>query len=148
LVANARQQLREMIAQNRNHASVAVWGIANEVDFGPNRPGFLNNGTSQVPDPMPLLRNLNALAHSLDAARPTTLATCCEDTGQKDIPSVADITDVSGANRYFGWYYGKADEMGPHLDHLRQRPRQPLSVTEYGGAVRFRCILTTWMRAD
>jgi beta-galactosidase len=134
LVADAQQQLRELIAQNRNHASVAVWGIANEVDFGPNRPGFLNNGTSATPDPTPLLRNLNALAHRLDPSRPTTLATCCEDHGMDQIPTVADITDVAGANRYFGWYYGKAEEMGPHLDHLHaKRPHQPLAVTEYGG---------------
>jgi beta-galactosidase len=33
LVENARQQLQELIRQNYNHASVAVWGIANEVDL-------------------------------------------------------------------------------------------------------------------
>jgi beta-galactosidase len=96
LIANARQQLRELIAQNRNHPSVAVWGIANEVDFGPNRPGFLNNGTTTAPDPRPLVRDLNALSHQLDPSRPTALATCCEDRGMDQIPAVADITDVSG----------------------------------------------------
>ena len=134
LTANARQQLRELIAQNRNHASVAVWGIANEVDFGPNRPGFLNNGTSSIPDPLPLLKDLNTLAHKLDPSRPTALATCCEDNGMKQIPVVADAADVAGVNRYFGWYYGKAQEMGKHLDGLHaKRPNQPMAVTEYGG---------------
>lgn len=134
LVANARQQLRELIAQNRNHPSVAVWGIANEVDFGPNRPGFLNNGTTTAPDPRPLVRDLNVLSHQLDPSRPTALATCCEDRGMDQIPAVADITDVSGANRYFGWYYDRAEGLGPHLDQLHaKRPNQPLAVTEYGG---------------
>ena len=39
LRANARQQLTELIRQNHNHASVAVWGIANEVDFGNSTAG-------------------------------------------------------------------------------------------------------------
>ena len=134
LIANGSQQLRELIAQNRNHPSVAVWGIANEVDFGPNLPGFLNNGNGVAPDPTPLLRELNTLAHRLDPSRPTTLATCCEEKGQSGVPPVADITDVSGANRYFGWYYGKKEELGAHLDVLHaKRPHQPLAVTEYGG---------------
>lgn len=133
LLADARQQLRELITQNRNHASVAVWGIANEVDFGPNRPGFLNNGTTAVSDPMPLLRDLNAIVHNLDPSRPSTLATCCEDNHMSGIPPVADITDVSGVNRYFGWYYGQTQDLGTHLDALHaKRPDQPLAVTEYG----------------
>ncbi|MDE1916725.1 MAG: glycoside hydrolase family 2 [Sphingomonadales bacterium] len=133
LLANARQQLRELITQNSNHAAVAVWGIANEVDFGPNRPGFLNNGTSAVPDPMPLLRNLNSLAHDLDPSRPTALATCCEHDDMPGVPLVAGITDTSGANRYYGWYYGQLQDLGTSLDTLHaKRPDQPLAVTEYG----------------
>jgi beta-galactosidase len=49
LRANARQQLAELIAQNRNHASVAVWSIANEVDFGNSLPMFLTGGSGTRP---------------------------------------------------------------------------------------------------
>ena len=133
LLANARQQLREEIAQDRNHPSVAIWSIANEVDFGPNRPGFLNNGTTTAPDPVPLLRDLNALAHQLDPSRPTAIANCCEDRGMAQIPLVADVPDISAANRYFGWYYGNVEDLGPALDNLhRKRPAQPLALSEYG----------------
>jgi hypothetical protein len=46
---------------------------------------------------------------------------------------VAAITDVSGANRYFGWYYTPSELLGPALDALRKkRPDKPLSVSEYG----------------
>ena len=38
---NARQQLRELIAQDFNHPSVITWSIANEVDFGNSMPAFV-----------------------------------------------------------------------------------------------------------
>jgi beta-galactosidase len=133
LAANARQQLQELIRQNYNHPSVAVWGIANEVDFGPGRPDFLGRAPAHVPDPMPLLRMLNGLAKAEDPGRATVLATCCEDRGMPDVPIAAAATDAAGANRYFGWYYGKPGELSVHLDTLHaRRPGQPLSVSEYG----------------
>ncbi|WP_227711011.1 glycoside hydrolase family 2 TIM barrel-domain containing protein [Novosphingobium ovatum] len=142
LVANARQQLQELIRQNANHASVATWGIANEVDFGNSLPLFLTGRTNgQTPDPIPLLQELNSLAHAEDPSRPTTLATCCEGRlfdATVQVPVVSQVTDLGGANRYFGWYFGAANDLGPQLDQLHAtRPHQPLSVTEYGagGAV-------------
>src|SRR5258706_8933525 len=44
LTANAMQQLTELIRQNYNHPSIAVWSVANEVDLaatqtnGPSKP--------------------------------------------------------------------------------------------------------------
>jgi beta-galactosidase len=137
LRANARQQLLEMIRQNQNHPSVAIWGIANEVDFGNSLPGFITgrkDGT--YADPLPLLEELNALAKATDTSRPTALATCCEGrlfAADVSVPEVSQVADLGGANRYFGWYFGAADDLGPHLDSLHaKRPEQPLSVTEYG----------------
>jgi beta-galactosidase len=138
---NARQQLRELIAQDFNHPSVIAWSIGNEIDFGNSIPAFVGNKTGAVPDPLPLLRELNQLAHELDSGRPTTLATCCEGIRYAPdtvVPITASVTDLSGANRYFGWYYGKPSDLGPHLDALHHtRPAQPMAVTEYGagGAV-------------
>lgn len=132
LARNAHQQLRELIKQNRNHPSVVTWGIANEVDFGPNRPVFLRQA-SVVPDPAPLLRELAGQARTLDPLRPTTLATCCEREQMRDVPEVSNITQIAGANRYYGWYFGAVDELGPRIDDLHaKRPLQPLSVSEYG----------------
>ncbi len=132
---NARQQLRELIAQDFNHPSVVTWSIGNEIDFGNSMPAFVGNTSGGVPDPMPLLKELNQLAHQLDPGRPTTLATCCEGRYAADtlVPITASVTDLSGANRYFGWYYGKPSDFGPHLDSLHHtRPAQPMAVTEYG----------------
>ena len=133
IVDNARLQLLELIHQNFNHSSVAAWGIANEVDFGPGRPDFLGRPPEVVADPMPLLNNLAALSRELDPNRSVVLANCCEERGMKDVPVVAQAVDAVGANRYFGWYYGKPDELGEHLDDLRRKhPQIPLSVSEYG----------------
>ncbi len=101
----------------------------------------MGNKTGAVPDPLPLLKELNQLAHELDPGRPTTLATCCERIRYAPdtvVPITASVTDLSGANRYFGWYYDTPSDLGPHLDALHHtRPAQPKAVTEYGagGAV-------------
>lgn len=138
LVANARQQLSELIHQNYNHPATAIWSIANEVDFGNSLPAFVVGGShGHSPDPMPLLRQMQALAKEEDPSRPTALATCCEGRlfgANVDIPETAVAADLGGANRYFGWYFGKPRDLGPALDQLHaKRPAQPLSVTEYGG---------------
>ncbi|MCW2363007.1 MULTISPECIES: glycoside hydrolase family 2 TIM barrel-domain containing protein [Sphingobium] len=130
---NARMQLQDLIKQNYNHASVAVWGIANEVDFGPGRPDFLGRPPEVLANPRPLLDELNALAKSVDPLRPVVLAQCCEGRGMPDVPPVAESVDAVGANRYYGWYYGEPDQLGAHLDELRaKRPDQPISISEIG----------------
>jgi beta-galactosidase len=126
-----------LIRQNQNHPSVAIWGIANEVDFGNSLPAFITGRKDgKVADPLPLLTELNALAKATDPSRPTSLATCCEGrlfASDVTVPDVSQVADLGGANRYFGWYFGKAEDLGPHLDSLRgKRPDQPLSLTEYG----------------
>ena len=133
IVENARLQLLDLVHQNFNHASVAVWGIANEVDFGPGRPDFLGRPPEVIADPMPLLNNLAQLSRELDPNRPVVLANCCEERGMKEVPVVAEAVDAVGANRYFGWYYSTPDQLGEHLDSLREKhPDIPLSVSEVG----------------
>ncbi|VXB23292.1 glycoside hydrolase family 2 TIM barrel-domain containing protein [Brevundimonas sp. G8] len=136
LRANARQQLTELIQQNRNHASVSVWGIANEVDFGNSLPIFLTGDASSLPDPLPLLHELDALAKKLDPSRHTTLATCCEARHFAEgvtVPATAVAADLGGMNLYYGWYYDGPSDLAAALDSVRQRrPEQPLAITEYG----------------
>lgn len=138
LAANAHQQLKELIKQNYNHPSIAVWSIGNEVDLRstsadkPARAGAL-------------MSSLNALAKRLDPGRLTTHADCCEQTPiatgveagkgneRKPRDQLVGITDTQGYNRYFGWYYGTFAELGPYLDAAHARhPQLPLAVSEYG----------------
>ena len=137
LTANARRQLMELVRQNYNHPSIAVWSLGNEVDLtatkikGPSKPAEL-------------LQSLNALAKSEDPSRATTLADCCEvgisppQVGRA-LPDVAarepvvGIADTVGYNRYFGWYTGQFSDFGVMLDAAHARhPHLPIAVSEYG----------------
>ncbi|MGO2234885.1 MAG: glycoside hydrolase family 2 protein [Marinomonas sp.] len=141
LLVNAELQLKEMIKQNFNHASVAFWGVANEVDFGAVVPAFLGATRGNTPDPIPVLKSLADMVKQLDPSRASTLANCCEareEVKDIDIPKTSPVADTVGLNRYYGWYYGDVDDFGPHLDALHvQYPNLPISVSEYGagGAV-------------
>jgi beta-galactosidase len=133
--ANATQQLLELIRQNYNHPSIAVWSIANEVDLRPTQ----SKGPSK---PRALLESLNRLAKEEDPSRFTTLADCCEvhvpphdsdDVSAAPRDAIVGITDVVGYNRYFGWYNGTFADFGPMLDAAHARhPSLPISVSEYG----------------
>lgn len=127
--AIAESQLRELIKQNFNHPSVFVWSIGNEVNLRATKPGEGEHAK-------PLLSDLNALAHKLDPSRPTTMADCCEPgTGvtNQEAEVLAGITDAFGYNRYQGWYYQTAQDLGPVLDSYHKlHPTVPLSVSEYG----------------
>lgn len=131
LIANARQQMKEMIRQNFNHPSIVTWGIGNEVDidlaFGRLGPKADSRG---------LLKELNGVSKQEDPSRPTVIADCCEDTPGDKADYLRPLTgesDLMGYNRYYGWYYGEVGDLGPHLDKLHaQYPNIPISVSEYG----------------
>ncbi|WP_243652720.1 glycoside hydrolase family 2 TIM barrel-domain containing protein [Novosphingobium sp. PhB165] len=127
--ANAEQQLRELIRQEYNHPSIAVWSIANEV----NLEAAKGRGASNA---RPLLERLQAVVHAEDPLRPATLADCCGTIAEENKPgldSVAGITDVIGYNRYHGWYGNTVDFLGRDLDRLHGRfAHQPISISEYG----------------
>jgi beta-galactosidase len=136
LAANARQQLIELIRQNRNHPSVAVWSIANEIDLTATQA----KGASK---PASLLGTLNMLAKTEDPARATTFADCCEVNVPPHVGSalagistrepIVGLADTIGYNRYFGWYTGKFSDFGTMLDQAHARhPQLPISVSEYG----------------
>lgn len=124
---NCERMLTEMIRQNFNHPAVFFWGFMNEV-------------TSQKPDPLPahydesllaLATRLNERAHREDPGRLTAMALSRPEL--EDDKRIADITDILGMNLYFGWYYGTTADLGEFLDRIhRLRPNRPLIVSEYG----------------
>ena len=132
LVANARQQLVELIRQNYNHPSVVTWSVGNEVDLRPPVRGAPGK-------PLALLKNLDALARTEDPERPTVFADCCETSPPRpDAEVLAGTTDLIGYNRYAGWYYSRVAQIGPSLDQFHARhPTVPLSVSEYGAGGAF-----------
>jgi beta-galactosidase len=137
LVANARQQLLELIRQNYNHPSIMLWSVGNEIDIGAAIAALMKGGKGAPAKSRDMLVALNALAKQEDPSRPTLYADCCEGTpsplARPGAQVLNDITDVVGLNRYFGWYYGEPQDLSRALTSLRVRyPDRAMTVTEYG----------------
>ena len=124
------RQIREMVAQHRNHPSVAMWSMWNElyvVDW--------EDGEGWVLDPekaLGLTTRTRDLIHRLDPSRPVVAAT--------DKPRMRDVNDVPDQlayNRYPGWYSTLA--MHEMLSEMfAADDRKVLGMSEYGigGSVR------------
>jgi beta-galactosidase len=138
MMASAREQLRELIRQNYNHPSVALWSIGNEVTNWSSKG--LTPGNAR-----PMMTALDKLAKAEDPTRATTIGVCCEplpgepDKGQDRTSGTAD---TAGYNLYLGWYStGHVEDAARLGDVLRglheQHPGLPIALSEYGagGAV-------------
>lgn len=117
--ANAENQLRELIVQNFNHPSIAVWGLSNEITIG-----------GEKPEVVALHRHLNDVAHSLDSTRLTTVANV---TMLDPDSELTRIPDTMSYNHYFGWYMGTVEDNAKWFDDFRAKhPDQPVGISEYG----------------
>ncbi len=117
---NTISQMKELVTQNYNHASIVVWGLSNEITMqGEEDPDLLENH-----------RILNDLVHEMDKTRLTTMAAltmCPMDS------SIIQIPDVVSYNHYFGWYGGDTSMNGPWFDKFHAKyPNIPIGCSEYG----------------
>ncbi|MBR3841206.1 MAG: DUF4982 domain-containing protein, partial [Erysipelotrichales bacterium] len=116
---NTMSQMKELVAQNYNHPSIFFWGISNEILIGADNEPLRKN-----------LRDLNALAKTMDPSRLTTIA---EVSGTPMDSEHVYITDIVSYNHYFGWYGGDVSQNGPWLDKFHEvNPDIALGVSEYG----------------
>ena len=117
---NTISQMKELIVQNYNHASIFVWGLSNEITMsGAQDPDLLDNH-----------RVLNDLVHEMDKTRLTTMA-CVSMLGID--AEILKIPDVLSYNHYFGWYGGDTSMNGPWFDKFHAKhPTIPVGVSEYG----------------
>ena len=118
--ANTISQMKELVIQNYNHASIVVWGLSNEITMqGDEDPDLLENH-----------RILNDLVHEMDRTRLTTMA--CLTMCPMDSP-ILKIPDTVSYNHYFGWYGGETDMNGPWFDKFhKMHPDIPIGCSEYG----------------
>jgi len=121
---NARNQLSEEIARDKNRAAVVIWSMANETPLSDARLSFL--------------RNLISHARSLD---PTRLLSAAMErhyldpkTQMIDDP-LGEFLDVLGCNEYVGWYDG-LPEKADGLD-WKSKYQKPLVMSEFGGDALF-----------
>ena len=119
-LGNARNQLSEMIARDKNRAAVVIWSVANETPLSDARLSFL--------------KNLVAHARELDATRLLSAAMerhYIDATTQMIDDPLGEFLDVLGCNEYVGWYDGlpaKADRI-----EWRSKYQKPLIMSEFGG---------------
>ena len=117
---NTISQMKELIAQNYNHASIFVWGLSNEITMkDAGDPDLLENHNI-----------LNDLVHEMDKTRLTTMA--CVSMCPMDA-KIVQIPDTVSYNHYFGWYGGDTTMNGPWFDKFHKAyPSIPIGISEYG----------------
>jgi beta-glucuronidase len=131
-LACAKRQLEELVARDRNRASVALWSVANEAPPSEPRARFLEAlvGHARALDPTRLV-TAALMARFLPAER--------DGEGGRlvlDDP-LAALLDVVGCNEYLGWYVGAVEDV-PRVRWEAPHGR-PVVVSEFGaGAVQGR----------
>jgi beta-glucuronidase len=121
----AARELESAVETNRNHASVMVWSVGNELS---SKPG---------PVQADYIRRAVAGAKKLDPTRPVGLAVA----GYPVAGCQAEYgpLDVIGINEYFGWYAGPGGIIGDqtllsdYLDSVRECYKdKAIVITEVG----------------
>ena len=95
---NGFEQLQEVIAQNYNHPSVVMWGI-------------FSLAWQRGDDILGYVGELNDLAHSLDASRPTV--SCSNSDG-----AINFITDLVVLRQNVGWIKGSIEDVDIWCEQL------------------------------
>jgi beta-glucuronidase len=114
--ADAANQLQELIARDRNRASVIIWGVGNENADTDARHRFMVG--------------LAATARQADPTRLVSAACLINRRSFAIEDRLADDLDVIGLNEYFGWYEQDVGDLGRLLSN--SRPGKPVVISETG----------------
>jgi beta-galactosidase len=119
VMQNGLEQLREMIARDRNHPSVFAWGLCNEVG-------------GQGPVARIFVRRMKEEARRLDPNRLLTYASNSLQTmPEKDVAGELDF--ISWNEYYESWYKGTAENVRENLSVIeRAFPGKMIVISEYG----------------
>lgn len=116
---NAISQMRELIRQNYNHASIVMWGVQNEI-------GIFSEERSLTD----IVSEMHAVAKAEDPIRSTAQAQFMMIT-ESDPANF--ITDAVAFNQYYGWYLGKTTGYDAFIRNFRRaNPDRPMGYSEYG----------------
>jgi beta-glucuronidase len=118
-LANAKNQLEELVVRDKNRASVVIWSVGNETPIGDARNRFM--------------AELVASVRALDDSRLVSAALERRQV-EPGIELIDDplgaLLDVVGCNEYLGWYDGlpdKADSVS-----FQSAYDKPLVISEFG----------------
>jgi len=120
-LANAKQQLSDLIARDQNRASVVVWSVANETPIGEARTEFLKALVDE--------------ARERDGSRLVSAAMEFHAETNDPLHKIVDdpfgeFTDLLSFNEYVGWYDGlpeKIDRVSWSLKYPK-----PVVISECG----------------
>ena len=116
---NTIDQMKELIIQNYNHASIICWAISNEITLQGVTEDLLENH-----------RILNELIHKMDPGRVSAMANLF--LLETDSPLVS-LPDIRGYNLYYGWYVGEVADNDAWFDEFHSKyPNTVIGLTEYG----------------
>lgn len=121
-IAEAQQQLHEMIRRDRNKASVILWSMSNETPISTERTDFIGK-----------------LANEARRDDPTRLVTSAMLTPFHGTTAVLNdplgaYLDVLGYNEYIGWYMG-APKSAPSYS-WEDPMHKPVILSEFGGGAK------------
>lgn len=116
---NTISQMKELIVQNYNHASIICWAISNEISLQGVTDDLMENHVI-----------LNNLIHEMDPSRVSAMANLF--MLETDSPLVT-LPDIRGYNLYYGWYVGDVEDNDAWFDDFhREHPDVVIGLTEYG----------------
>ncbi|MGH9159452.1 MAG: glycoside hydrolase family 2 TIM barrel-domain containing protein, partial [Vicinamibacteraceae bacterium] len=103
---------------NHNHPSVILWGLQNESTIDAEGAPVYRAWLTQMKDAI----------KTVDLAdRPVSWAS------STSWDPAFDVADVIGFNEYFGYFYGRNEDLGPTLDAVHDTyPDKPILITENG----------------
>ena len=121
--ATHAEEIRRLIARDRNRPSVVLWSIANEPD-------------SVSPAAVDYFRPLVELTRECDPTRPVGFVNVM--FAPYDKCQISGMFDVLMLNRYYGWYVDSGDletserKFTEELAGWQERYELPIIITEYG----------------
>ncbi len=119
LMNNGLEQLREMIARDRNHPCIFSWGMCNEIG-------------GQNPAAYAFARRMYAESKKLDPKRLAAYAShSLTTTPEQDVTGLMDFVMW---NEYIGsWQKGTAEDLARIVDNIHSAfPGKPVVISEYG----------------
>ncbi len=127
-LANAKQQLKDLIARDQNHASVIVWSVANETPVSEPRTKFLKALVDE--------------ARALDGSRLVSAAMEVHSGTMENHPGAkpenhkvvddpfGEYTDLCSFNQYTGWYDGTLEKIDRTTWSIKYN--KPVVISEFG----------------
>jgi beta-galactosidase len=111
IAEHGKKQYSNFIRRDRNHPSVVVWSVGNEI--------FDLEGL-KIPDSPGLLKTMVGLVKALDTTRPVSLAHCVPESSKSELDAPLDVT---------GWNYGAR-----YANSRQKWPNLPIIYTESASA--------------